>query len=260
MYTAYHLQQKLFIFLHTAAGFPVKTTWIDAIKKGYFKLWPTLTLDAVKRHYPESDATTKGHLKKQHQNVRSTKVKLDDSNDNSLTSANKKPIYMKIFSAHNTIYTDQTGRMPITSNRGHRLIMVLFEVDCNFIDAEPLRDSTDKSLIDAYKALWRRITASGRVKPTMHILDNEASEAFKGEIKRNCAYQLVPPDTHQRNLAERAIQTFKNHFIAILSGVDESFPLPLWDRLLPQTILMLNLLRQANADPTISAYECARKI
>jgi hypothetical protein len=32
---------------------------------------------------------------------------------------------------------------------------------------------------------------------------------------------------------ERAIQTFKSHFIAILAGVDENFPLQLWDWLVP---------------------------
>jgi hypothetical protein len=56
-------------------------------------------------------------------------------------------------------------------------------------------------------------------------------------------------------LAEQAIQTFKSHFIAILLGVDELFPMPLWDRLLPQAVLTLNLLRQANADPKILAYK-----
>ena len=118
-----------------------------------------------------------------------------------------------------------------------------------------MRDSTDMSLIAAYKTLWTRLTASRKVTPKMHILDNEASEAFKREITKKCKYQLVPPDTHRQNLAERAIQTFKSHFIAILSGVDESFSMPLWDRLIPQMVLTLNLLRQANANLTISAYE-----
>ena len=67
--------------------------------------------------------------------------------------------------------------------------------------------------------------------------------------------QLVPPDNHRRNLAEQAIQTFKNHFKAVLTGVDGTFPMRLWDKLLPQTILTLNLLRQSNAIPTVSAYQ-----
>mgnify|MGYP003846118773 CR=1 FL=1 len=82
----------------------------------------------------------------------------------------------------------------------------------------------------------------------------EALEQIKEEIRKNCTIQLVPPNNHRRNLAERAIQTFKNHFKAILAGVDDNFPMHLWDRLLPQTILTLNLLRQAHVTPTVSAY------
>jgi hypothetical protein len=133
--------------------------------------------------------------------------------------------------------------------------MVLVEVDGNYIDAEPLKNKTDGSMINAYLALWKRLTAMGTVKPTTHILDNEASLAFKTEIRKNCTIQLVPPDNHRRNLAERAIQTFKNHFKAVIAGVDDTFPMHLWDRLLPQTILTLNLLRQSNVAPTVSAYQ-----
>ena len=65
---------------------------------------------------------------------------------------------------------------------------------------------------------------------------------------------MVPPDNNRRNLAERAIQTFKNHFKSVLAGVDDSFSMRLWDKLLPQVILSLNLLRQSNVAPTISVY------
>jgi hypothetical protein len=55
-------------------------------------------------------------------------------------------------------------------------------------------------------------------------------------------YQLVLPNYHRRNAAERAIRTFKEHFVAGLSSVDPTFPLHLWDRLLPQAEITLNLL------------------
>ena len=60
-------------------------------------------------------------------------------------------------------------------------------------------------------------------------MDNEASAAFKEEIRKNYTLQLVPPDNHRRNLAERATQTFKSHFKAILAGVADNFPMNLWD-------------------------------
>ncbi len=60
-------------------------------------------------------------------------------------------------------------------------------------------------------------------------------------FKWNAKFQLVPPDMHCQNWAERTICTFKDHFLAILAGVDYAFPPYLWDLLLPQAELTLNL-------------------
>jgi hypothetical protein len=60
---------------------------------------------------------------------------------------------------------------------------------------------------------------------------------------------------HHCNWAERAIRTFKDHFLSILAGVDASFSPYLWDLLLPQAELTLNLLRQSALNPWISAWE-----
>ena len=138
-----------------------------------------------------------------------------------------KEVYTKVHNATETMHTDQTGRFPATSSKGNQYIMVLVEVDGNFIDAEPMKNRSEGAMIKAYKALWDRLTASGTVKPRTHILDNEASAEFKREIQKNCMIQLVPPDNHRRNLAEHAIQTFKNHFKLVLAGVDDSFPMRL---------------------------------
>ncbi|KAL7476772.1 hypothetical protein ACHAW6_002609 [Cyclotella cf. meneghiniana] len=51
-------------------------------------------------------------------------------------------------------------------------------------------------------------------------------------------------DQQRCNAVERAIQTFKGHFISKLAGVADNFPIHQWDELLPQTILTLNLLWQ----------------
>jgi hypothetical protein len=65
-------------------------------------------------------------------------------------------------------------------------------------------------------------------------------------------YQLVPSHGHRRNAAERAIRTFKEHFVAGLSSVDPTFPLHLWERLLPQAEITLNLLRTLRLHPHLS--------
>ena len=68
-------------------------------------------------------------------------------------------------------------------------------------------------------------------------------------------FQLVPLHDHQRNAAERAICTFKNHLIAGIVSTDKEFPLNLWDRLIEQAVLTLNLLRGSRLNPKLSAYE-----
>jgi hypothetical protein len=64
---------------------------------------------------------------------------------------------------------------------------------------------------------------------------------------------LVPPHYHRRNAAERAIRTFKEHFVAGLSSVDPTFLLHLWYRLLPQAEITLNILRTSRLHPQLSA-------
>ena len=68
-------------------------------------------------------------------------------------------------------------------------------------------------------------------------------------------FQLVLPDMHRRNAAERAIWSFKAHFLPIPGGVASDFLHNLWDLLLPETEMTLNMLRQAASDPAISAWD-----
>ena len=246
-------------YLHAAAGFPTKDSWLKAINNRHYQSWPGNTTENVNKHFPESVETQKGHMKKQRQNVRSTKVKIpaeEVTEETELTQTlAKQNIMIKVFNASNTVYSDQTGRLPVQSSRGNTSIMCLFDVDANYIAVEPIRSHHNNQMIPAYQKLWARVNQGRVLKPSLHILDTEALEAFKAAIKENCKLQLVPPDTHRRNLAERAIQTFKSHFIAILAGVDQSFPMNLWDRLLPQAETTLNLLRHLKKNSTISAYQ-----
>ena len=55
--------------------------------------------------------------------------------------------------------------------------------------------------------------------------------------------ELVPPGCHRRNAAEVAIRNFKAHFLSVWAGTSTSFPPNLWDRLLPQAEVTVNLLR-----------------
>jgi hypothetical protein len=107
--------------------------------------------------------------------------------------------------------------------------------------------------VKAYYTINQELTVKG-FKPKLQTLDNEASATLKGFFTANDVdYQLVPPRCHRLNAAERAIRTFKEHFVTGLSSVDPTFPLHLWDKLLPQAEITLNLLRTSRLHPQLSA-------
>ena len=129
----------------------------------------------------------------------------------------------------------------------------MYDFDSNFIDAIPIPSLTKEQLVKAYRIGITRLQQRG-LTPQLHRLDNEISKLMEEEIKsNNINYQLTPSGNHSRNAAERAIQTFKNHFIAGLSSVHPSFPLRLWDKI-PQAVISLNLLRPSRINPNLSAY------
>ena len=64
----------------------------------------------------------------------------------------------------------------------------------------------------------------------------------------------MEPHNHRINAAERAIQTFKSHFIAGLCTCDSEFPLALWPHLIQQGQKSLNMMRTSQTYPKLSAY------
>ena len=93
---------------------------------------------------------------------------------------------------------------------------------------------TFAALVRAYSKVYNRLLRAG-LKPQLQRLDNECSTELKEFMaEKQVHLQLVPPGNHRANAAERAIRTFKNHFIAGLSTTDPGFQLHLWDRLIPQ--------------------------
>ena len=172
-------------------------------------------------------------------------VKEEETNRQALLNMTDIPSEMEQDGVHHRIYnlsdkmdkkmySDQTGRFPTMSYKGNQYIMVIFEAKISDnIFVEPMRNRQAAEMVNAYQRAVDRMKKAG-IEPKMHILDNEISAEFKQAISDNgMQYQLVPPNDHRRNIAEKAIQIFKDHFIAVLCGTDESFPMQLWDQVLP---------------------------
>jgi hypothetical protein len=151
------------------------------------------------------------------------------------------------------LYTDLTGKFPVRSSKGNSYVMVCYIYDCNYIKVVPMKSRSASEWVKAYGSIHQELTAKG-FKTKLQTLGNEALTALKNLFTFNdIAYQLVPPHCHRRNAAESAIRTFKEHCVAGLSSVNPSFPMHLWDRLLPQAEITLNLLRTSRLHPQLSA-------
>ena len=82
-------------------------------------------------------------------------------------------------------------------------------------------------------------------------MSNDFKTVFQSQ---DTTFQLVPPLSHCRNLAERAIQTWKIYFKAGLATTDPKFPMSEWDRLIPLANITLNLLYTSRSNLSLSAY------
>ena len=134
-------------------------------------------------------------------------------------------------------------------------IMVLIEMDSNAISVKAMQNRTSGEMVQTYQKLVNRLKLHG-ISPNIHILDNECLTEFKETILKNgMKYQLVPPHDHRRNIAEKAIQVFKDHFVLVLCGAPVNFPMGLWCCILKQAEHQLNLLRKSRVNAEKSSFE-----
>lgn len=114
------------------------------------------------------------------------------------------------------IYSDLPGRFVIPFTRGHNYVLIVYNYDSNAILAEPLKNRSGKAIVAAYEKLYNLLKSCG-LTPRLQRLNNEAFIHIRQFlIKNDVDFQLALPHVHRRNAAERAIQTFKHHFISIL--------------------------------------------
>ena len=258
----------LALYHHATLGSPVTSTLLRAIRRGHLTTFPGLTINLISKHLPASIPTALGHQDQEAKHLRSTQTNTSseeaddiapapDTEDTTAPSTPKPHHLCSMLFSHQEIlksYSDQTGNFPVPSSRGNLYIFILYHQDTNSIHTMALPNKKAATIRDAWKSLYKKICLQGH-PVHLHILDNECSQDLKDAFQSyQITFQRVPPCEHRANAAERAIRTFKNHFVSILCTVDSQFPLSEWDRLLPQATLTLNLLRSSRIHPSLSAH------
>jgi hypothetical protein len=101
----------------------VTATWIKAVERGLFQSWPGLTVHAIKKYLPASEATTKGHLDQTRKNARSTQTQTQETEPTQEPQNEATGLLFATIEMTGRIYTDQTGRFPVKSSRGNQYIL-----------------------------------------------------------------------------------------------------------------------------------------
>jgi hypothetical protein len=192
-------------FLHAAAFSPVKSTWLKAIKMGFFNTWPGLNQENVRKYLEKSIATEKGHMDEERAGKRST-TRTTDNKQSEITTVKTQEtgnrrthyIYAAVEATDETgqIHSDQTGRFPVISSRGNKYIMIVYVYDANAIISTPMKNRTKESHTAAFKEIHQVLVRKG-LRPTLQRLDNEASKMLKEFFEdEDIDYQLVTAHLH----------------------------------------------------------------
>eukprot|EP00804_Cyclotella_cryptica_P002616 CCRYP_010443-RA/>CCRYP_010443-RA protein AED:0.32 eAED:0.22 QI:0/-1/0/1/-1/1/1/0/664 len=276
LYTLPFKQQQV-KYVHQAFFSPPTHTLLKAINNGQLEGVPYMKSDLIRKYLAPSPATSKGRMKGLHMGIRSTRPRgskqpepvhpLQEPSPTTTSTVNVIPFDTIDDSVCNvfcyaaladkqagTMYTDATGALPAISLEGHQYYFVAYAYDPNYIFAKPLSNLKDETILTAFGEVVQQLKDKG-FKPAFNVTDNQAATPIKNYLSREGAtWQFVEPNNHRVNAAERAIQTYKNHFISGLCTTDSEWPLQLWDNLTEQALITLNLLRTSRVDPTKSAY------
>jgi hypothetical protein len=227
IYNVYELktQPELIRYYHAPAGFPTKPTWLRAIKNNHYASWTGLTYNGVRKYYPESTKTNKGHRRKLKSGQRSTKNKSgargDSADPNELIPRSKEVPTIKMEDNGNfkpvnneasepqpqerTIFTrimhldvdDETNKdlLKLTYTNGTGRFPKTSRRGMNYILVLVEIDSgailveamLDRSAGKQCRAYQVLVNRLHQCKiyPKKHILDNEISDKFREIIKHN---------------------------------------------------------------------------
>lgn len=237
-------------FHHASLGSPPLTTLIEAVRRNFVAIHG-FTAESIRRHPPGTLATDKGHLDRVRQGLRSSRHRIPVAHP----PAERPPGPGKRRQECTALHMDATGDFPVPARSGHRAILTFVLEDTGYIHLEPIASNSSAHVTKAFKRAtdW---FSERHIDVDFLFLDNAISLELKSHCRRNgIGFQLCPPGNHRANRAERAIRTVKNHIISTLSAADPSFPLDLFDEILPHVELTINLLRPSSSNGLISAWQ-----
>ena len=255
-------------FWHATYGSPAVSTFLAAIDKSFIRV-PGLTSAKVRRHPPDTLATAYGHLHATRKGIRSTKkilspviptstIKSDDNVDPVSPLPRERRVWFQVHEVRvGRTHSDATGAMPQRGRSGALYQIVFYHEDSNVIHIETTRSRSGPDLLAALQRAVKFFSDRGAA-PLLVRMDNECADGTKMWLATtSIKLELTPVAQHRTNKAERAISTWKDHFIATLATTDPDCPLSLWEDFVEQAELKLNCMRVSPVNPSLLAWGSA---
>ena len=145
---------------------------VDAAMNNQLEGIPFLSKpELIRKYLPPSPATPKGRMKRQRTGLRSTRKKVarkrevaamrrakKDSEPDEKNEANNIFCFAALADKQTgTMYTNQTGALPVRSLDGMQYFFIAYNYDTNYIFANPISNLKDESIIAAFESVFNKL-------------------------------------------------------------------------------------------------------
>ena len=253
-------------FLHGCIAFLPLTSYYKAVKHGWIQMMG-IEAKHIQQNPPDIKHTAKGYLRRNAHGYHSTKrirfqENIDaesESDDDEEVGENdgKNAVFSMTMRLENAVHADASGELHpegknIKNARGKNRLHVTVHPDTGFILLHFMKDGeTTKSAV--MQAICRIKDAGHDVK--WLVADSGIGAAARTDLaKKGININLVPPQNHRANKAERGIDLAKRTILGMLAGASKDFSYTNADLTEPQAEIVLNITRKGKTK-TESAYK-----
>jgi hypothetical protein len=184
-------------YVHQCLCSPPATTLLRALEKSAeLKTIPGLTMALIRAHLPQSTATDKGHMQRQHANTASTRNNQADiiaacnevdqmSPTQEACTMHNMFCFVALADANTgTMHTNLMGAFPVRLFKNMKSIFMAYVYDINAIIVRPMPSHTNPSFISAISKIFAILRVRD-YQPTLNVMDNECSKAVKKYFRAN---------------------------------------------------------------------------
>ena len=98
-----------------------------------------------------------------------TTAKIEGGEEYTIPLKKHNDVYISVDNARETMYTNQISAFPTRSRKGNRYVMILCEIENNFILDKAMKNRTAEEMIWAYQVLMKRIKTAGSKPKSMFL-------------------------------------------------------------------------------------------